>query len=209
MRRRASLFPYILGFKRSRKFPIQRDEFGKSLRQRAFEAFDEEKRPMKVSRELHANPKTVLRYFEAWKKRKQRLSYSTLRRHMRKNPKFSEKWIEMLADYFEVPREKIIRRMQQPWGLMDLSKGELPDKRLERTRSEIEARLEGALRLISLREHLYRNSPKEIKELLKRIVSLKDKTDLIVSHVNGKIIIKERKSVITVESPYFYQSGGC
>jgi len=199
MKRRASLFPRILGFKGSRKFPIQRDEFGKSLRQRAFEAFDEEKRPMRISEELHANPNTIVRYFEAWKKQKQRVSYSTLRRYMRKNPEFSEQYITMLADYFEVPKEKIIRRMQQPWGLMDLSKGELPDKRLERTRSEIEARLEGALRLILLRERLYRNSPKEIKELLLRIVTLKDKNDLIISHVNGKIIIKERKSVITVE----------
>ena len=118
---------------------------------------------------------------------------------MRENPEFSEQYITMLADYFEVPKEKIIRRMQQPWGLMDLSKGELPDKRLERTRSAIAARLESALRLILLRERLYRNSPKEIKELLMRIVTLKDKNDLIISHVNGKIIIKARKSVITVE----------
>ncbi len=189
-------------FKRSRRYPIQRDEFGRSLRQRAFEAFDEGKRPKQVSRELHANPNTLLRYFEAWKKQKQRVSYSTLRRYMRENPGFSEQYITMLAEYFEVPKEKIIRRMQQPWGLMDLSKGELPDKRLERTRSEIEDRLESALRLISLREKLYRNSPKEIKALLMRIVTLKDKTDLTISHVNGKIIIKERKSVITVESPY-------
>lgn len=185
-------------FKRSRRYPIQRDEFGRSLRQRAFEAFDEGKRPKQISRELHANPNTLLRYFEAWKKQKQRVSYSTLRRYMRKNPGFSEVWIKTLADYFEVPPQVIILRTQKPWGLMDLSKGELPDKRLERTRSEIEARLEAALRLISLREHLYRNSPKEIKELLTRIVTLKDKTDLIISHVNGKIIIKEKRSVMTV-----------
>ena len=199
MKRRASLFLHIPGLKRSREFPIQRDEFGKSLRQRAFEAFDEGKRPLQVSRELHANKNTILRYFESWKKQNQRVSYSTYRKFFRENPEFSEQYITMLADYFEVPQEKIIRRMQQPWGLMDLSKGELPDKRLKRTQSETENRLEAALRLISLREHLYRNSPKEIKEILIRIVRLRDKTDLIISHVNGKIMIEQRRSVIKVE----------
>ena len=37
--------------------------------------------------------------------------------------------------------EGIILRMQKPWGVMSLSKGELPDRRLYRIQSEIEDRL--------------------------------------------------------------------
>ena len=189
-------------FHKSRKYPIVRDESGRSARRQAFDLFTEDYRPSQISKEglVPISIKTLFRYFEDWKKQGKKIPYSTYRKFFREHPEFSEQYITMLAEYFEVPQEKIIRRMQQPWGLIDLSKGELPDKRLKRTQSEIEDRLEAALRLISLREHLYRNSPKEIKELLIRIVRLKDKTDLIISHVNGKIMIEQRQSVITVYS---------
>ena len=187
---------------KSRKYPIIRDEYGRSARQQAFSLFHDRYRPSEIfKQQLIPVPITTLyRYYEDWKKQGKKLPYFTYRKFFREHPEFSEQYITMLAEYFEVPQEKIIRRMQQPWGLIDLSKGELPDKRLKRTQSEIEDRLEAALRLISLREHLYRNSPKEIKELLIRIVRLKDKTDLIISHVNGKIMIEQRQSVITVYS---------
>ena len=51
--------------------------------------------------------------------------------------------------------EGIILRMQKPWGVMSLSKGDLPDRRLYRIQSEIEDRLEGALGLIYLTENIY------------------------------------------------------
>ena len=86
-----------------------------------------------------------------------------------------------------MPPEDIIIRIQKPWGIEQLTSGELPDNKLARLQSEIEDRLEAALRLIYLREHLYWNSLKEIKELLIRIVTLRDKNTLIISHVNDKI----------------------
>ena len=58
----------LLGLKRTRKYPIQRDWFGKSLRQRCFEAFDEGERPAEVIKELKAKESTVFRYFQQWKK---------------------------------------------------------------------------------------------------------------------------------------------
>ena len=58
----------ILGLKKGRRYPIQRDWSGKSLRQRCFEAFDEGKRPIQVVRELRVKESTIFTYFKQWKR---------------------------------------------------------------------------------------------------------------------------------------------
>ena len=57
----------LLGLKKGRRYPIKRDWFGKSLRQRCFEAFDEGKRPVEVIKELRAKESTIFTYFRQWK----------------------------------------------------------------------------------------------------------------------------------------------
>ncbi|MFC2015246.1 hypothetical protein ACFLUP_04580, partial [Chloroflexota bacterium] len=54
--------------KRSRKFPIQYDDRGQSLRTRCFRRFDEGERPVEVARELKMKESTAKRYFQDWKK---------------------------------------------------------------------------------------------------------------------------------------------
>jgi len=95
----------------------------------------------------------------------------------------------MLADYFGVSEEQLTIRMQKPWGITDLSKGELPDNRLYRIQSEVEERLEAALRLIYLGEQLGRNPPKQIKRFLAELITLRDNTTLTISRVKGQIEI--------------------
>jgi hypothetical protein len=58
----------LLGLKRSRRYPIQRDRYGRSLRQNCFEAFDSGKRPAEVIKELKVNPYTVFTYFRQWRR---------------------------------------------------------------------------------------------------------------------------------------------
>ena len=58
----------ILGLKKGRRYPIQRDWSGKSLRERCFLEFDEGKRPVVVARELRAKESTVFTYFRQWKR---------------------------------------------------------------------------------------------------------------------------------------------
>lgn len=183
---------------KSRRYPIIRDEYGRSARQQAFDYFAEGYRPAQIfKQELIPVPiETLFRYYEDWKKQKHRVPYSTLRKYMRKNPEFSEQYITRLAEYFEVPKEKIIRRTQQPWGLMDLSKGELPDIKLERKQSEIEDRLEAALRLINFGDQFYGNSPKIINRLVTEIVLLRDNTRLVIYKSEGQISVRKDRPVL-------------
>ena len=182
-------------FHKSRDYPIKRDEYGRSLRHQAFEFFSEGYRPSQIFKEnlIAASMKTLLRYFEDWKKQKHRCSRSTLKKYMRENPQFTEKYVQMLADYFKVPPEDIIVRIQKPWGIEQLTRGELPDNKLARLQSEKEIRLDAALRLIYFGERLCRNSPEQNKRLLTEIVTLKDNTTLIVSKIKGQIMIRKEK----------------
>ena len=182
-------------FHKPRKYPIIRDEYGRSARQQAFDLFAEGYRPSQVSKGnlVAVSMKTLLRYFEDWKKQKHRASRSTLKKIMKNNPEFTEKYVQMLADYFEVPTEDIVLRLQKPWGIMRLTKGELPDIRLERSRSEAEERLEGALRLMFLTEKIFRNSPKQIGRFIFEILALQDNTAITVSKVKGQIMIRKEK----------------
>ena len=108
------LFPW-----KSRKYPIKYDEYGRSARQQAFELFGEGYRPAQICEEnlIPVPIKTLFRYFEDWKKQKHRTSLSILKKYMKERPEFSEQYIKMLADYYEVPPEDIIVRMQKPWGI--------------------------------------------------------------------------------------------
>ncbi len=87
----------ILWFKR-RDYPIKRDEYGRSARQQAFALFTEGYRPSQISKNnlIPVSMKTLLRYFEDWKKKNHRSSRSVLRRMMKNNPEFTE--IVMLED---------------------------------------------------------------------------------------------------------------
>lgn len=180
----------VLSFKH-RDYPIKRDEYGRSLRRQAFEFFNEGYRPAQVFKQnlVAASMKTLLRYFEDWKKQKHKISHAELKWYLKKHPEFSEKYVKDLADYFEVTPQDIILRIQKPWGISSLSKGELPDKRLYRIQSEVEERLEAALRLIYLGEQLCRNPPKQIKRFLAELITLRDNTTLTISRVKGQIEI--------------------
>ena len=176
---------------KSRKYTIIRDEYGRSARQQAFDYFAEGYRPAQIFKQglIPVPIETLFRYFEDWKKQKHRTSLSIIKKYMKESPEFSEKYIKMLADYFEVSTQDIVLRLQKPWGIMRLTKGELPDNRLERSRSEAEELLEGALRVINFVQQFYGNSPKMIKRLITELITLRDNTTLTISRVKGQIEI--------------------
>jgi len=182
-------------FHKSRKYPIITDESGRSARHQAFDLFTEGYRPSQIFKEglVPISMKTLLRYFEDWKKQKHRIPRSLFREIMMGNPDSTEEYVQMLADYYEVPPEVIAIRLLKPWGIERLTKGELPDIKLERARSEAEHRLEGALRLIYLSEKIFRNSPEQINRLIFEILALGDNTRMTILKVEGKIMIKKEK----------------
>ena len=178
-----------------RDFPIKKDEYGRSLRKQAFEFFNEGYRPAQVFKQnlVAASMKTLLRYFEDWKEQKGRVSYSMLKRYLQEGPEFSEKYVKILAKYFGVSEEEIILRMQKPWGITNLSKGELPDKRLYRIQGKIEGRLEAALRLIYLGEQVFKNSPEQVKQLIWDITTLRNNARLVIQKGGGQVVVKTEK----------------
>jgi len=140
--------------KRSRKYPIKRDEQGRSARQRAFEAFDYGKRPGEVVRIVGISPRTAYRYFADWKKLPQNLElcYRTMKTVRKNNWEFSKETVESLSAYLEMLEEEVKERLEKPWGLKQLLMGKWPNHRQERERSEAELRLRAALCVINLME---------------------------------------------------------
>ena len=112
---------------------------------------------------------------------------------MKKNPEFTEKYVQMMADYFEVPPEDIIIVIQKPWGIEQLTRGELPDIKLARLQSEKEVRLEAALRLIYLAEQIFHNSPEQVKKLIWDIITLKNNTRLVIQKTEGQVLIRKER----------------
>jgi hypothetical protein len=191
------LFP-----RKSRKYPILRDEDGLSSRKQAFDLFDRKYRPAKIYKEalVPVPLKTLFRYYEDWKKIGHRLPYSVFKQYTKENPEISEKVVKMLADHYGVSEEEIILRMQKPWGLMQLIKGDFPNIRLEVDRRAIEQRLEAALRILNFGEQVFQNSPAQCNQLLSDIVKLRNNTRLVIEKTMGQVVV--RKEDIATKSPY-------
>ena len=175
-----------------RKYPIKRDENGRSLRQRAFELFDKKLRPSEIYKQqlLPVKLTTLFRYFEDWKKMGDHNSYRITRRLMKNNPDITEKLIEALSKKLEMPVEEVIKRIQKPWGLKQALRGDWPDYGLEREQSEVEDRLEGALCIICMME-LFQNSPEQLANLLLQITTLTDGAKLEITREGRKLIVKK------------------
>jgi len=191
-----------------RKYPIKRDEDGRSLRQQAFALFNKKLRPSEIYKQqlVQASQKTLFRYYEDWKKERNQVSYRAIRNILKNNPDFTEKLIETLSKNLEMPVEEVKRRLGEPWGLKRALRNEWPDYRLEREQSEIEDRLEGALAMIGLME-LFQNSPEQLADLLVQITTLTDGAKLEITREERKLIVKKeaKGKSTTIELDYLNQ----
>ncbi|MFC2018668.1 hypothetical protein ACFLU4_01760 [Chloroflexota bacterium] len=180
-------------FHKSRKYPITRDQYGRSARRQSFDLFTQGYRPAQISKEnlVTASMKTLLRYFEDWKKQEHRSPRSILRKLIKNDPEFTHEYVQIIADYLEVPPEDIIARIQKPWGIEQLTIERLPNKKLATLQSTKEARLNAALKLIYFGERLYENSPEQDIRLITEIVTLDDNTTLTISKIEGQITIRK------------------
>ena len=116
--------------KKSRKYPITRDQFGRSGRRRAFDAFDRGLRPSVVAKEEHLKPNTVYRYFQQWKKlpRNYEMEYKAFQTLKKSGIGFSEDTIKTLAVGLGISEEEVRRDLQKPWGLKRLLMGKWKNK---------------------------------------------------------------------------------
>ena len=142
------------GLAKKRKHPIKRDDLGRSARQRAFKAFKGGSTPAQVATMVPISVRTARRYYADWKKLPQNLEmrYRILKAAYRRTSEFSPETIEALSSHLGMTEGEVIERLERPWGLKQLLKGDWPDRRQERERTEAEARLRTALTLINLME---------------------------------------------------------
>jgi len=159
--------------KKSRKYPIQRDIFGRSARRRAFDAFDKGRKPAQVAKEENIKPRTCSRYYQDWKKLPQNLEmeYEALKTLKKRGIDFSEGTVELLTEGLGMSEEEVTERLQKPWGLKQLLMGEWPNYTRTRCQSKQESRLETALWIVNYIER-GGNSPDIINIKIKTIREL-------------------------------------
>lgn len=160
--------------KKSRKYPIKRDEDGRSARQRSFEAFDRGMTPAEASRQVGISSRTARRYFAQWKKVPENLDrrYALARAMLTNHPELSRDVIRIVASQPDMPEEEVRARLEKPWGIKQLLMGkwavEASQKGNESKDTRQWARLDAALVLLDLLEQCS-ISPDRIKAELKRL----------------------------------------
>ena len=148
-----NIFPIKLK-KKSRKYPIKRDEYGTSARQRAFEAFDQGKRPAEVVLMVGISLRTACRYFSDWKKlpKDSELLYRIAKAGLKNQPGFPEEVIKTFAAKLDMSEEEVRGRLQKPWAMKQLVTGKWAAEVREKEERKRQARLEAATKLIHLYE---------------------------------------------------------
>jgi len=110
--------------KKSRKYPIKRDELGRSARQRSFEAFDHGMTPAEASRQVGISSRTAHRYFAQWKKLPENLEVRyALARALKNDTEFSQDVIKIIAAQLGMSEEEVRARLEKPWGTKRLLMG--------------------------------------------------------------------------------------
>ena len=157
--------------RKSRKYPIKKDEYGTSARHRAFDAFDSGQRPAEVSRQVGISVRTACRYYADWKKLPKNLEFrfNVVKKIIKDDPEFSRKTISMLSDCLGMSEEEVILRLQKPWGLKQLMKGDWPNYRRQKAQSQQEARLMAALDLVRFAEFCGM-PPGDIRDVVKKLI---------------------------------------
>ncbi len=109
----------LFHIKRTRKYPIKRDEKGLTLRARCFALFDQGKRPVEVAVELKAKEAAVFRYFRDWKKLGPNFEkrYAFVKSLFRKDEPDREKNIELFSRMCRIPKEQFEAILSTPHGL--------------------------------------------------------------------------------------------
>lgn len=140
--------------KKSRKYPIKRDEYGASARQRAFKAFGYGKRPAEVASMVGISLRTACRYFADWKKlpRNSELWYRVAKAGLKNQPGLPEEVIKTFAAKLDMSEEEVRGRLQKPWAIKQLVTGKWAAEVREKEERKREARLEAAAKLIHLYE---------------------------------------------------------
>jgi len=111
--------------KDKRKYPVKRDQLGRSIRQLCFHAFDEGRRPSEIAKNEGFCFKTVCTYFYQWKKLppKSQERYEVMKLLLKRNPKYYQEIVDDLSETTGKHPREIKAHLQTPWGLKQLISG--------------------------------------------------------------------------------------
>jgi len=139
----------------SRKYPIRRDEAGRSLRKRAFALFKQGKKPKQVSEMLGMKAATASRYFSEWNRCPPNLegTYNILKKALKTKGDLSPNVTGMISTTLGKPEWEVVEMLSQPDGLKRLIKGEFQLLRNKLRYYSQEQRLEAALNLVIMHEN--------------------------------------------------------
>ena len=125
--------------KDKRKYPIRRDEYGRTARRRCFEAFGKGYRPAEVARSVGVSLKTACTYLYQWNKLPEHSEekYQEMKAILKVAPYLRERIIRVLSEELDMPRSKIRAQIESPWGIKQLANGKwraLIDDKYEKER---------------------------------------------------------------------------
>jgi hypothetical protein len=111
----------LFRWKKRKKYPVNRDEYGRSARDRCFELFKTKTPINEIVKEVGVGRDTVYRYLRQYKQDpflKARYKYA--KSLFEKSAPDREKNVEMFADLYGFPKEQFEAILSQPHGLKRL-----------------------------------------------------------------------------------------
>jgi len=161
--------------KDKRKYPIRKDEWGRTARKRCFDLYDRGIRPAAVAREIGISLKTACQYHYQWKQLPKQFEdkYMFVRDRLKKNRQLREIIIKELSKETGEPEFKIKLWLESPWGIKQLTSCKWKEI-IKRKKEEIEddKRLKAALKFIELLK-LCGSSYEEINDSIQRLLDEK------------------------------------
>jgi hypothetical protein len=118
--------PKIPGFKRHRKYPIKRDEYGKTVRQWCFQMFEDEVPLQEIIESADVPRETVYKYQQQWLKNPHLETQISYMKDLldKKNPQ-REETVELFAILMGVDKETIEAKLLESHGLQRILTGKI------------------------------------------------------------------------------------
>ena len=186
----------IFNRKRSRKYPIIRDEYGQSARSRAFELFEDGVQLNEISEEVGIKIQTVYKYHQQWMKNphiEQQLKY--FGELFKKTAPERNKSIDLFASACRITPDELEAILAKPHGLRSLlnRKFRLP------AHDDMDHRRHIAFAFaVLMSEHLIENGGKfqdifiSFKRLLKQVMAEREEDEDEINRHNQGMILAHR-----------------
>jgi len=160
---------HVRRLRRGRKYPIKRDDEGRSARHRAFDLFDKGLMPAQVAAQVGISARTARRYRADWRKRPTdyRFQYILMKQFLR-HANVRHLFATEIAKRLHLPVRFVMRRLSQPWAAKQILTGEWVKWGGEEREKRRWARLQAADMILDMCAEA-RVSPSQVIAMLRRL----------------------------------------